>query len=156
MHAYSLQNYCIVELMDCILLGCFMVCCDPCLPLEKKIQWVFINKSAVHNILIKFHVRNYCPNARSNNDRLRQILFTPGFYILSKIFVTCSCSLLWKLSRIHTLSIFRLKVVRRKRERPTPLSLYLSIFISFSSSITSRHETLSVQMVTMYYLLYII
>lgn len=31
MHAYSLQICCIVELMDCILLGC-------CLPLEKKVH----------------------------------------------------------------------------------------------------------------------
>jgi hypothetical protein len=38
MHAYSLQNCCIVELMDCILLDCFMVFCETCLPLEKKIH----------------------------------------------------------------------------------------------------------------------
>jgi hypothetical protein len=38
MHAYSLQNCCIVELMDCILLDCFMVFSETCcLPLEKKI-----------------------------------------------------------------------------------------------------------------------
>jgi len=54
MHTYSLQNYCTVELLDCILLGCFIFRFDTCLPLEKKIHEMFICNSTVHNILSNF------------------------------------------------------------------------------------------------------
>lgn len=115
---------------------------------------MYINKSAVHNIVTKFYVRNYGRNSRNSSDRLRQKAV--HFRFLHSVQNICYVFMLIAVETIPQTYTFHFwtQGCQKKERKPTPLSLYLIILFSWSSSITSHHETISVQIVIVYYLLY--
>ena len=107
---------------------------------------MFINKSAVLNILTEFHIRKYSRNSRSSNDRLTQKTVYPRF--LQSLLNSCYVVMLTAVETLpQTYTFYTWTESCQNKERQTYATLALFEYFEFMVFFSSRYATVSVKIV---------